>query len=117
MKNYLTPSPFNRCATGTVNVFGVRYDDFSNSFMDGFKGILYLRNHPACDDALVNEAVCLCFVDGGDDTVFIIGIAKHTPLFEAERQGNIVMFRKGTGNGCSNRVGIGIEDVSLSVMG
>ena len=106
----------NRGSAVAVNLCGECDDDSLYAAFHGFEGVLYLRHHAAGDGAVGNVAFVVGTGDGGDDAVVVVGVGEDTLFLEGEDEGDVEVLGECLGNGGGHRVGIGVEDVALTVV-
>ena len=92
------------------------YHSFHSS-RDGIESVLNLGNHATGNSAVGNIAIEIIACDNRDDTIVVVGIRQYALLLEAESEGDVIIGSKSLGCFASDGVGIGVEDIALSVVG
>ena len=96
----------------------LRDDHLADTGLNGLEGILQLGYHAALDDSLLHQLMEGGLVDFGDDALVVVLIAQHASLLKAVGQGDVESGPgQCLGGFAGNGVGIGVEQVPLSVVG
>ena len=102
---------FDVCAFAEVSETACMGDNhLFHAIVDGGESVVEFRYHAIGNHALAFQRLVVAAVERWNHAVIIVGITKHTTLFEAENQRHIVVWRKSFGCFGGDGVGVGVED-------
>ena len=85
--------------------------------MNGIEGVLNLGNHTAGNCSVCDITIEVIACDNRDDTIVVIWIRQDTLFLKTESESDIIIRSKSLCRFGSDGVGIGIEDITLTVVG
>ena len=100
-----------------VDGIGSGDDHTAHTGIKGLEGVLYLRHHASGDSAVSDIPLIYIAREERDDAAVIIRIGEHAGLLKGIDEGDIIVGGEGLGGLTGHGVGIGVENLSLAIVG
>lgn len=110
-------SQLEGCSETCLETLDVGYDDGADALTEGLEAVVELGDHACSDDAcglVLFEGV---IVEGGDERGVVVGVEEDARFLEAEDEFDVGEVAHGTCELGGDGVGVGVEEVALSVVG